>query len=286
MGRVIHSEAAEARSPLEFGLGRVEDLARAMVRKAKARVGELEARSRELEADHAARVSRLEQEYAEKKAALAEEVRAMRETALAEVGRIRTEAREEGYRDGHEEGLEHGRTKGREEGQRGAVEEGRRRGYEEAFTEETARLGRETEDLVRGLNSMLGRIRREREGLLRSARNEIIHLACQIARKVVKREIREVESPVVANARKAIGLISERTGMVVRLNPVDIEAFERFRPEILGAFRDAGGFTVEAADDIERGGCEVISGRGRADMRIGTQLERIEEALVEEPIHG
>ncbi|MBN1421130.1 MAG: hypothetical protein JXP34_20325 [Planctomycetes bacterium] len=283
--RVIRAEP-EGMAASSYPLRAVEDLAAAMVKKARARAAEIERQADRMEVDLASRRRTLEEEIAAREREARERLeREAAEAARAlaeERARVTEEAREaahrEGFSKGYEEGFQAGHTegaaKGRDDGRVEGAEEATRR-IEEDFGTALAACRRLAEEL----GARMGR-------LVDEARRDLLHLAVDVARKVVKREVRDVEDTLVANVRKAIDLVGRRHGAVIRIHPDDLAIVERRRPDALGIFREHETFRLEASAEVGRGGCVVESGAGRVDMSIETQLEVIEQALYEASAHA
>ena len=185
--------------------------------------------------------------------------------------------------EGRTEGLALGEKTGREEGYRAGFEsgyrEGREAGYREAGEAERARIAADAAPLIEALTSLVREVGLRRATALREAREELLPLALEIAKKVVKREVRECPEVALLNIRKAIDLAFRKTGLVVQVHPEDARLIERHATEVFGCFAGLEGVTVKPVEDVGRGGCRVVSGSGVVDLRIEAQLELIEQAL-------
>jgi len=283
--RVIRA-APEGMAASSYPLQAVEDLAAAMVRKARERAADIERRADRLELEFASRRRALEEEIAarerEARESLAREAADAARALADDRTRAISEAGEAARRDGF--------AKGYEEGFQAGYAEGTAKGREEGRAEGTERASRAFDDEIGPALAACRRIAEELGGrmgrLLDEAREDLLRLAIDVAHKIVKREVRDVEVTVVANVRKAIDLVGRRHGAVIRVHPDDLAIVERRRPEALEIFREHVSFRIEAAPEVGRGGCIVESGAGRVDMSIETQLEVIEQALFEASAHA
>jgi len=272
--------------PLELNLEDVQRLAERLLRDARDRVGRLDAEARALEATVATRRKEVEAEDGRRRADLEEEMAREGARLREEIETARREAVERGFAEGRERGHEEGYGKGLEEGREEGRREGREAGHREAHEAETARIRTEAEPLAATLSSMVREIGARRAASLRSAREELLPLAIEIAKKVVKREIRECPDVVLRNVRKAIDLAFRRTALTVQVHPEDAALVEKHAPEIAACFAGIEAIAVRPVEDVGRGGCRVVSNSGVVDMRVEAQLEVIEQALFRKLAEG
>lgn len=190
--------------------------------------------------------------------------------ANAERARIVAGAAEEGRAEGHAAGLE----------------EGRREGHEAAMTSVTIESRAGFEAVQAGWTAGLEAFSGAREAMLLSAEREVLALGVEIARRVTKRVITIDPGVVVEQIRAVLAVVVRPTELVVRINPEDQAVALAAMPELLARFPSVR--HVELAEDrtLARGSC-VAAMRGDAggleggsiDASIGTQLDRIIEAL-------
>ncbi len=269
--------AKRIRSPEEqpargFDLLAVEGMAKAMVQRARRQVEELSRKQAALEEEYRRRREELAAEHRKRREELNEELAQLRRRAEEELAALREEVKSETKKAAFEEGYQEGLLRGRQEG----LEAGRAEGLREAKGEAKPQLEAAIE-VLRAAASELG-IRRH--ALLRDAEREVVRLAIAVAEKIVKKEIRDFPEAVLNNVRKALDIIGQRTGAVIEVNPDDLALVEKHAPEVLQVFREAESVRFEPNPAVERGGCMVTAGGCGADLRIETQLELIEQALL------
>ena len=267
----------------------LEDLQRLgerLIRDARERVDRLQKEAEAIEAALRAQRAAL----GEERARAQQEIAALHEAAICERAakdaELRAQAQagyEAGLQRGQAEGNEKGFAEGREAGYRVGAEEGRRAGLEAGCVEgreaERARLAAEAAPALEAFRvaatETLALLERQRK----QAHAELLPLAVDIARKIVKREIRECPDVALRNVLKAIDLVYQRANVQVQAHPEDVAALEAHLPEIHAAFHGIKEITITPADDVGRGGCRVLAGAGRVDMRVESQLELIEQSL-------
>jgi flagellar assembly protein FliH len=260
---------------LEFNLEDIERLGRHLIRDAREKVQQAEEEKAKLEEEMAHWRKSLEEERGRRLSELDDELRDIRESIPVEAEKTRAEAFESGRADGHEQGKTEGYKVGFEEGN----EKGRQEGYTEAREEELGRIKQETDAAVSTLRSINEHLQRKRTELVGSAKEELVHLACRIAEKILKRQIELDPEVVIKNVEKAIELVFQCSKVVIQVHEEDLALVEKYSREsrdLLAEFRD---FEISAVKGIQRGGCRVVSGTGQVDLSIETQLQVIEEKI-------
>jgi flagellar assembly protein FliH len=175
--------------------------------------------------------------------------------AIAEREKIRERARQEGF----ERGLAEGR-------------EAAANAERERLSKEAAPLG----DVLRAAAAAIGGKRAE---LAASAERELVRLSVRIAEKIVKAEVARGPRVALDNLRRAIALAVRRREVRVRLNPADLEAVEKFLPELRREAVDLGDVALEADPAVARGGAVVVTPEGAVDADLRSQLDEIERGL-------
>jgi flagellar assembly protein FliH len=181
-----------------------------------------------------------------------------------EAGRLREDAR----RSGMESGLAEGREKGLEEGRRGGREEG------------LAACREDTATLAESVGKMVAELSAGRAALIKEAEKDLLELSVKIAERVVRRELKLDRSAAARAAAEAIGLAAEPSRVTVRVNPRDLAAVKEAHADLARRFAEVEDISLVGDEQIERGGCRVITAAGEVDMDVSTQLERISRLLV------
>jgi len=276
-GRFIRPAAAVPRTKLERAkASELEDISSEILRDARQRVASLVTLERELEDRIRARWESVEAEASRRLGKAEEEANAIRHRVEAETKEKLTKLEKEGRAAGFREGF----ARGRDEGYRLGMEEGRRDGEREGHEASSRQLEAEVAPAIRALGEVAAKLAEESDRLLREANDGLLHLAVEVAKKLVKREIQTTDDVAVRNVQQAIALIFRRGSLVIHVNPEDAPLVEK---ALAAEPRWAEGFdsiAVRPAADMDRGGCRLLSGAGVCDMTIETQLGLIEEALL------
>ena len=148
-----------------------------------------------------------------------------------------------------------------------ARETGRREGREEA--------GTRIEEALSTLNQAV----KERKKIVKDAEGEILRLALKVAEQIIRSEVsmhRDVSLNIVS---EAIGRVSDREQIIVRVNREDAEYLKRYKERLTGMLDGVKSFSIIEDSNIEPGGCIIETNLGFVDARISTKIRSIEEAL-------
>jgi flagellar assembly protein FliH len=121
-----------------------------------------------------------------------------------------------------------------------------------------------------------------RPEVLRLAEEDILTLACQLAKKILHHEVLSNRKVLMATLQHALAYLVDREHVVVYVNPADLEQAQALHtdlPQTLGTIRH---MTIEADATIGRGGCVVESAFGEIDARLEAQFEELEHRLYEQ----
>ena len=148
-----------------------------------------------------------------------------------------------------------------------AREEGRREGREEA----SARI----EEALETLNQAV----KERKKIVKDAENEIVRLALKVAEQIIRSEVSMHRDVCLNIVSEAIGRVSDREQIIVKVNREDAEYLKRYKDRLAGMLDGVKSFSIVEDSNIEPGGCVIETNLGFIDARIGTKIRAIEEAL-------
>lgn len=178
------------------------------------------------------------------------------QAALSEAARIREQARKEGYDKGHQDGYQ----KGLEAGMQA--------------------LGVEARPVMKFVETIAQNLDAARGDIVRKAETEVLKLAIEIARKIIRAEITTQGKIVQENLKRAIELVAKRHELTVHVNPNDYKTVKKFFPKLFAGFPEIGNIELRKDDAVSPGGCVVKTREGGVDADIHTQLEQIEKALL------
>lgn len=125
------------------------------------------------------------------------------------------------------------------------------------------------------LESAIADVARTRADMLQRARPQLVGLALEIARLVLRREVARSPAVVAEMAGAAIERLSAATDLRVLVHPLDLEALE----SVTEHARRPVGLVPDAS--VARGGCRVESSFGEIDAGLDAQLAEISRVLLE-----
>ncbi len=171
--------------------------------------------------------------------------------AYLQAQQIRQQAREEGYA----EGLQQARQE-----------------MEQAFQLQIRRLQEE-------VKAFLNQLQQHFEAYLQSTEPQVLALVLEIARKIVRDEIRQHPEHVLNVVKDTLRRVKGFGTVRVRVHPSDLERVRQFRTSLLTVLEGAEGIEIVEDRRVEAGSCVVETEHGTYDARLSTQFEEIEQLL-------
>lgn len=115
---------------------------------------------------------------------------------------------------------------------------------------------------------------------------ELLSLAVEIARKIVRHEIDGHQEYILSAVKTALYQLRDKREIKLHLNASDYEFLRDRKEEIRSSFD--GLQSVEMIEDrrIEKGGVLIESVSGRLDARLESQFAEVEKTLTETARHG
>jgi flagellar assembly protein FliH len=208
-------------------------------------------------ADHLAEVQRIVQA-----------AHAQARAIVAESRREASEALRAAEQRGFAEGCARGEAAGFETGQT------------RALTEARERFDRESGSLRDALRAAVAAYDASKRELLLSARRDLLEFAITLAERIVKRMAELDRSAAAANLEAALQLVSDRTNLTVRVNPVDGESMRRFAETLVEGIVASSCLTVVDDPTVAAGGCVLSSPTLCVDADLETQAHEIARLLL------
>ena len=160
---------------------------------------------------------------------------------------------------------------------REAYAEGHRRGTEAGHAEYLQSVGQSAETLRGAADAM----RAARERFIASLEPQIIALVKDIARRVLRRELKGDEELLRSTVRAVLGNLADREQVTLRVNPADLDVLRREKVSLLEEFDAVERMEIVGDESIAQGGCVAETETLHVDARLDAQLERILDALTE-----
>lgn len=161
------------------------------------------------------------------------------------------------------------------------AEEARRNGFEEG--RETGFLeGRaEHERLVERLHVIINKAIDRRNEIIEESEAQIVNLVLQITKKVVKVISENQKNVVVNNVTQALRKLKEKTDVIIRVNIADLEMVTTHIQDIVDRVEREHHITVAEDSTVDPGGTIIETDFGEIDARIASQLQEIEDRILE-----
>lgn len=129
------------------------------------------------------------------------------------------------------------------------------------------------------VNQFMEQLRTEFNSYLQAIETPILELVMEIARKVIREELRTHPDHIIALIRDALRRIKGFGTVRVWVNPADLERVRQNRVSLLGVLDGVENLEIVEDRRVEAGSCRIETEQGTYDARICTQLEMIEGAL-------
>lgn len=134
--------------------------------------------------------------------------------------------------------------------------------------------------MLRRLSESLTQLDELRTAMISHTERQVVQLALEIARRILRHEVQADHDLLCAMARVALDRIGDASPATVRLNPED---YHTITARHGGAW--AGNHVTVVADPaIGRGGCMVESSLGFVDAGVESQFRVLEQALLSDDV--
>ncbi|MCX7786252.1 MAG: flagellar assembly protein FliH [Spirochaetes bacterium] len=166
---------------------------------------------------------------------------------------------------------------------RAAAEEGeiRKKAMEEG-REEGWKAGKaEAERVIERLHVVLTKAIEKRNEIITQSEAQIVHLILQIARKVVKVISENQKNIVMNNVLQALRKLKSKSDVTIRVNLRDLNLVTEHAKEIVDMIENVKSITVLEDTSVDPGGCIIETDFGEIDARIATQLQEIEDRILQ-----
>jgi len=131
------------------------------------------------------------------------------------------------------------------------------------------------------MHKMLEAVMQRREEILQDTESQIVELVILMARKVIKILSENQKNVVMANTLAALKKVKTRGNVTLRVNLEDVKLTTAHVSEFIQHVENVNGITVIEDSSVERGGCIVETDFGAIDARISSQLQELENKILE-----
>ena len=206
---------------------------------------------------------------------IAAEAARMIEAARSEADRILESGRRE-----RDELVSSAYDVGHQMGYQAGFAEGMQRGRAEGFEQTMSDLREGFSLLDASWNEALASFRELRGTMLEETRTDLVVLATEVAERVTKRYVELDENVASAQLREAIGLVLDRTKLVIEVNPADESACRAVLPKLMAEVQPDDHARLVTNSELRRGSVVIRTPKGFVDASIDTQVRRVVQALL------
>lgn len=153
-------------------------------------------------------------------------------------------------------------------------EEAKRQGAEEGREEGRKALAGHLEEVL----SLINEAALLKKRILRETEPEILRLALRVAEQILRSEVSLHRDVCLNIASEAIGRVSDREQIILKVNQEDVEAIKKYKDRMAGIVDGVKSFSIVPDSQVDPGGCVVETTLGYVDARLSTKLTLIEEA--------
>lgn len=171
-----------------------------------------------------------------------------------------------------------------EEGMAAGKEAGEKKGYEEGLASGDAQgrdeILQQTAGLTDTVAMFLDALDNERATLANAAEVDLLRLSLDIAKRIVRHELSVNPETIREVVMAAVEMTVSRTDITLFVNPEDLQRVEQFLPDIPRRFANVTRVNLMPDPEVAPGGVRATTRDGEVDLRLESQFEAIERALL------
>jgi flagellar assembly protein FliH len=159
--------------------------------------------------------------------------------------------------------------------EREAYEKGFEQGEKDGISLGQKKIARSVEQI----ESLLIEIGNLKQEILKQFEKEILALVFSIAEKIIHRKIEEDDTIIHEAVLEAMHAVTEKTQIVIKINPEDFESVEKIKPDLFSTFKDLKSVVITPDLSVGRGGCLLETPYGDIDAGVEARLDKIHQSL-------
>ncbi|HSW40442.1 MAG TPA: FliH/SctL family protein [Acidobacteriota bacterium] len=138
---------------------------------------------------------------------------------------------------------------------------------------------RRLESVLQRYSDTIAELKGLKKSYYSQVEREVVALAVEVAKKIVHREISVDQDIIRTLVRVALSHVTEKTAVIIHLNPVDYNFMMKAREEL--SKNESCDVALVADNSIQQGGCIIQTDCGEIDARIDEKFREVEHAFFE-----
>ncbi|UOF89356.1 flagellar assembly protein FliH [Fodinisporobacter ferrooxydans] len=163
--------------------------------------------------------------------------------------------------------------------QKQAMETARKDGFASGYDEGKNKAFEEYRTTIEKSEQILRYTQQERLDYLAENEPFMIELVCEIARRVIHRQLQVSPDLLIPIIKQALQEIQDYQKVEIRVHPDDYEHVFQSKHTLVNSIPGQSEILIIPDSNVENGGCVIQSEFGTVDARIDTQLSEIKRAL-------
>lgn len=156
-------------------------------------------------------------------------------------------------------------------------DQGQKSGQQAGLTEGLAEAREVTKQLQQAVHDAVS----QREGILEEARQHVMDIIIQIAKKVTFDTIKVDHDSVAQMVARVIDQLIDKSHIKVNVNPDHLPIVEQYLDKFLTDSQTIKEISFRADPRVKYGGCFIETPSGDIDARLSSQFEVVEQSLRE-----
>lgn len=161
-------------------------------------------------------------------------------------------------------------------------ERGVQSGYEAGYEIAMKEMQESSESLSNIFKQGIDEIVSLKDRILSQSESDIVRLSMEIAKKLVSKELNQDPSIIINIVTKAIELVQNNSGIIIKVNPNDYEILQKSSEQLISWLSEIRPVPIKIEKDpeISQGGCFIETDTGLIDMSLETRFKLLDNLLL------
>lgn len=154
------------------------------------------------------------------------------------------------------------------------------RGFEEGKTQGVKLSEEKVVQAIMSFASVTEDLKRQQKKFFNQTEKAVLQLALAVAQRIIDCEL-AVNGQIVLNmVRRAIEHLVDKTNLLIKVSPEDLELIREHRQDWLMSAEGTGNLIIDADPTLKRGECVIETDSGQVNARIEKQLDVLKQAIM------